>query len=456
MEALQTEMENSLLKAEQDATDKIRGLQEQLAVRDADAGKHAEKSDTLAAQLREEADKRQKIENELAASAAKAGELEKARADACAQMEALQTEMENMKYEYENAINSLKVQLDEVTQQRDDIQAALAATTSEIAGRKTVIANIQAQVALHEQQFIDRIVQLEERAKQAEARCALHEQQETGLAQVPSVEAEQELANRSQRIKDLEEAYLRSEESRVSARKEHDDAQRRSEEALAAARKEIEDRRSDEEIFRSSAIQREKELSEKISQLEESVRKQGQATAISPKQTVEEPAKQAADWFLQFGNQTYGPISVAELIRWSAECRVAPDDLVSKDKKNWVKAETLSELKMEWKVKLLDGTVYGPLSLGAIATMISDGAAAAASPVQNIKTGQSVPFLHAVSMAVMTVEESLALLNAENTKLRTLISAQPAPVTAPVVAPPKSVKAQVKVRMAATTGNKGQ
>lgn len=81
-----------------------------------------------------------------------------------------------------------------------------------------------------------------------------------------------------------------------------------------------------------------------------------------------------ARYFLKKGDGTiYGPADIEALKAWAREGRVAPDDLVSKDKEFWYPAPTLTDLEMNWLVQLTDGTQYGPIHLHALQELVEDG-----------------------------------------------------------------------------------
>lgn len=69
----------------------------------------------------------------------------------------------------------------------------------------------------------------------------------------------------------------------------------------------------------------------------------------------------------------YGPVDVVTLCSWAADARVIPGCRISRDGTNWTPAEALPELRLNWVVKLSDGTEYGPLNLLAIWTLMLEG-----------------------------------------------------------------------------------
>lgn len=69
----------------------------------------------------------------------------------------------------------------------------------------------------------------------------------------------------------------------------------------------------------------------------------------------------------------YGPVDVVTLCSWAADARVIPGCCVSRDGKNWTPAESIPELRLNWVVRLSDGTEYGPLNLLAVWTLMLEG-----------------------------------------------------------------------------------
>ncbi|MEI6808618.1 MAG: hypothetical protein WCN95_07830, partial [bacterium] len=106
----------------------------------------------------------------------------------------------------------------------------------------------------------------------------------------------------------------------------------------------------------------------------------------------------ATSWYLKTSEgSVYGPVELSELRDWAGQGRVAPGDQLSQDEKQWVQAETIPELGLEWMVEVLDSSAYGPVHISAIRDLVADGAVAIGAKVTNRSTGQ-----------VSTVEKILA------------------------------------------------
>ena len=88
---------------------------------------------------------------------------------------------------------------------------------------------------------------------------------------------------------------------------------------------------------------------------------------------MEAPA--AHSWFLrkQEDGSIFGPLSFEQLARWASGAQVAPNDSISADKENWMKAPMLPELGMDWIVEVTSERLYGPTTLGAIREFVQLG-----------------------------------------------------------------------------------
>jgi hypothetical protein len=119
-------------------------------------------------------------------------------------------------------------------------------------------------------------------------------------------------------------------------------------------------------------------------------------------------ADQAADgseeseWFLKLDETSiYGPTNLAELIAWAAQCRIGPGQEVSTDQKDWEKVEDVSALRMNWRVKLVDGSEYGPLNILAVRHLISEEAVDAKASVKHATRDDDLSLDDAVESEVL-------------------------------------------------------
>lgn len=95
------------------------------------------------------------------------------------------------------------------------------------------------------------------------------------------------------------------------------------------------------------------------------------------------------NWYLRkAGSETvYGPVDEKNLEAWAADGRVAPNDLVSADRREWKPAPTVSSLKMEWVAQLPDGKPFGPVPSQALRELIRSGELKPDTPVRSAKSG---------------------------------------------------------------------
>lgn len=73
-------------------------------------------------------------------------------------------------------------------------------------------------------------------------------------------------------------------------------------------------------------------------------------------------------WFLRKHEDgtIFGPLSFSQLAEWASSAQVAPNDSLSVDQTNWIKAPMLPELEMDWIVEVTGERYYGPTTLGAV------------------------------------------------------------------------------------------
>lgn len=73
-------------------------------------------------------------------------------------------------------------------------------------------------------------------------------------------------------------------------------------------------------------------------------------------------------WFLRKAADAvvFGPVPLEQLARWASDAQVAPNDSISNDASNWIKAPMLPELQMDWIVEVTSERYYGPTTLGAL------------------------------------------------------------------------------------------
>ncbi|CAN5154316.1 hypothetical protein BH20VER2_BH20VER2_02420 [soil metagenome] len=90
-------------------------------------------------------------------------------------------------------------------------------------------------------------------------------------------------------------------------------------------------------------------------------------------------------WFLRKHEDgtIFGPVSFGQLAGWATQAQVAPQDTISSDGVNWIKAPMQPELGMDWIVEVTSERLYGPTTLGAIHEFLELGEISQESTVIN-------------------------------------------------------------------------
>ena len=97
-------------------------------------------------------------------------------------------------------------------------------------------------------------------------------------------------------------------------------------------------------------------------------------------------------WYLKVrDDMVYGPITFNTLYEWVVQGRVLSSHTISNDQQNWMKAESLPELKMEWMVSLKNGEEYGPFNILAAPHLVERGIIEPDATLRNRNTGKEMP-----------------------------------------------------------------
>ncbi len=98
------------------------------------------------------------------------------------------------------------------------------------------------------------------------------------------------------------------------------------------------------------------------------------------------------NWFLRKKDGSeYGPVSVSDLLRWSAQCRIVAGNAVSMDREEWIPVEEIPELEMHWMAHRADGKEYGPFALAAVQELFTHNVLPADAILINRLTGENKP-----------------------------------------------------------------
>jgi len=108
--------------------------------------------------------------------------------------------------------------------------------------------------------------------------------------------------------------------------------------------------------------------------------------------------QQKKNWFLRKNDGSeYGPVSLNDLLRWSAQCRIIAGNAVSTDREEWTPVETLPELKMDWVALRADGKEYGPFALEAVQELFDHNVLPADAILVNRRNGENKPLAEVIA-----------------------------------------------------------
>jgi flagellar motor protein MotB len=96
-------------------------------------------------------------------------------------------------------------------------------------------------------------------------------------------------------------------------------------------------------------------------------------------------------WYLQKRDGAeFGPVTLAELQRWAAECRLVAGNRVSQDREEWLPVEEMSQLGMDWVARRADGREYGPFNIKAAGELYRHGVLPADATLYNERSDETV------------------------------------------------------------------
>ncbi len=107
-------------------------------------------------------------------------------------------------------------------------------------------------------------------------------------------------------------------------------------------------------------------------------------------QRLERGGTSPVDWYLKKSSgEEYGPADLETLRAWAAEGRVAAEDQVSRNHRQWIPAADEVLLEIEWVIAETEGTPAVPFHLGVLAERVHAGVLAPETVVQNARTGRT-------------------------------------------------------------------
>ncbi|MGN0852269.1 MAG: hypothetical protein ACI4Q3_02705 [Kiritimatiellia bacterium] len=81
----------------------------------------------------------------------------------------------------------------------------------------------------------------------------------------------------------------------------------------------------------------------------------------------------ANEWYLRTPDETYGPVTKAQLVEWARMGRIQPGQELSEDRTSWMPVTQLPFLDMRWGIDIGDGTPRGPFNKEAAQALLASG-----------------------------------------------------------------------------------
>ncbi|GEM_PF-5120217 len=254
-------------------------------------------------------------------------------------------------------------QLAELQEKADDTGRQLAATLAELDAEQR--QHVEAKEALSEKEntFDSQFEELQELLR---AKTRIVEEAQAELEQDQKLRAE--IDKRSQKLTaDLAGAVAAREAAESELTK------------IKAGRDKLRD-----EV---AALRAEKQKAKK--QMDAQKRQETQLAVVVAAAKSEKMPETHEKWYVRSDeDQIYGPVKLAELRHWAIDARIAPGYSLSRDKQDWIPAEALPELEMDWRVALDDGSMYGPLHILAIQDLVENEMASPQAKILHDPTGK--------------------------------------------------------------------
>lgn len=87
----------------------------------------------------------------------------------------------------------------------------------------------------------------------------------------------------------------------------------------------------------------------------------------------------------------FGPVDAVTLKEWADSAQVAPIDLVDENDDHWRPAPGIEFLEMLYEVKFIDGTTYGPTTVGTLRELLKESIVTEEATVTHLGKKHSTP-----------------------------------------------------------------
>jgi hypothetical protein len=98
-------------------------------------------------------------------------------------------------------------------------------------------------------------------------------------------------------------------------------------------------------------------------------------------------------------NMTYGPVALATVCQWAAQGRVTAESEISFDRKEWVRADSIPELGLEWMASSDGADDFGPFNLTALSALVRRGLISPDARLKHRETDETLDVPQALARA---------------------------------------------------------
>jgi chromosome segregation ATPase len=366
-------------------------------------------------------------------------ELEEARRKGAAGQDELRAELEAATQRARNAdrqVAETRTELHRLQEAGDNTAAEFEARRTALEARVAELESLAGSSAQERDGTIAELNAVRQKLKRAEEQleASRKQREEAGAAadrtmqRLVAVEAElresRETAARTERAAEaraaaLEQQAAEAREALADSTQRLADAEQKAERQATEAARTIEATRRRLAEAEQKAEQQAREAARTIEQarnrLADAEQKAEQASAEAARTVAETQQKAAAakaagqavspERYLRVEGKVYGPVDLDTLYAWVCECRVAPDHEISEDRSKWVRAADIPELEMEWNVRLVDGSSYGPVNALSVPHLIADAVVAPNAIAEHTASGLKATAAEMASPVVLALHK---------------------------------------------------
>ena len=92
--------------------------------------------------------------------------------------------------------------------------------------------------------------------------------------------------------------------------------------------------------------------------------------------------EKAEQWYVRSADgNVYGPATRAALVDWAREGRIEPTGFVSRDRREWLPAQLMDDLQMQWVVEAELGKFFGPFNRAVVVRLAESGSLPAGAKI---------------------------------------------------------------------------